>query len=170
MTDSDRGTTGIPRRRRFTVAASISATALVGLLVFNAVSSQASSSNRSERTAAADTACSSYLTGIQPTTSRSPSSSLATIVDAYPTTAGNLAAWLLNFDPMGESSAYSSIPPTAEVSACIVKGSWTLPDQSDLASANVNYEIVMVTPNGTATPRMWGGSQIVDATPPAVGS
>jgi hypothetical protein len=116
----------------------------------------------------ADNACRSYLTGIQPTTSDGPSSSVATIVDAYPTTAGNLSAWLLNFDPMGESSAYSSIPPTEEVSACIVKGSWTLPNQSDLGSATVNYEIVMVTPNGTATPRMWGGPQIVNAAHPAV--
>jgi hypothetical protein len=170
MTDSDREKYAIRRRMRFTVTASMSATALVGLLVFTAVSSQASSTHWSARTAAAERACSSYLLGIQPITSQGSSSNLATIVDAYPTTAGNLASWLLTFDPMAESSAYSSIPPTEEVSTCIVKGSWTLPDQSTLTGANVNYEIVMIAPNGIATPRMWGGSQIVDATPPPVGS
>jgi hypothetical protein len=143
--------------------------ALLGVVIFSAASSDASSPRESARVAGADTACSSYLTSIQPTNSASASSNLETIADAYPTTAGNFAAWLLNFDPLAESSAYSSIPPTEEVSACIVKGSWTLPDQSDLNSANVNYEIVMIAPDGTATPRMWGGSSIVNSAAPAVG-
>jgi hypothetical protein len=166
----DRDEAGIRRWNRFTVAASISATALVGLLVFTAVSSQALSSHQSARTAAAESACNSYLSGIQPTPSQGPSAGLATIADAYPTTASNLAAWLLTFDPMAESSAYSSIPPSEVVSACVVKGSWTLPNQSILSGADVHYEIVMVAPNGAATPRMWGGSQIANAKPPAVGS
>jgi hypothetical protein len=170
MTESNQEHTRIRSRRRFTVSATLGVTALVGVFVFTAASSQASSSHQSARVAAANTACNSYLAGIQRANSNSSSSSLATIIDAYPTTAGNLATWLLNFDPMGESSAYSSIPPAEEISACILKGNWTLPDQSDLGSSNVNYEIVMISPDGTATPRMWGGSVIVNAAPPAIGS
>jgi hypothetical protein len=167
MAETDRKGPDISRRRRYSATATLGAVALVGVLIFTAVSSEASSPLKSARVAAADTACNSYLTSIQPTTSNSASSNPATIADAYPTTAGNLAAWLLTFDPLAESSAYSSIPPNEEVSACIVKGSWTLPNQG---SANVNYEIVMIAPNGTATPRMWGGSSIVNSAPPTVGS
>lgn len=170
MTENDRKGSDSRRRRRISGSATFVAAALAGVLLFTTVSSQASSPHQSAREAAAETACRSYLTGIQPTTSDTSPSRLATIVDAYPTTAGNLATWLLNFDPMGESSAYSSIPSTEDVSVCIVKGNWTFPDQSDLSSNTVNYEIVMITPDGTATPRMWGGSAIVSAKPPVIGN
>jgi hypothetical protein len=169
MAERNQKQTRLRHRGRFTLSATVGVMALVAVLVFTVDSSQASSSHQQARLAEADTACNSYLAGIKSANTKKAPSNFATIVHAYPTTAGNLATWLLNFDPMGESSAFSSIPRVEVVNACILKGSWTLPDQSDLGSANVNYEVVMITPDGIATPRMWGGSQFADAAPPAVG-
>lgn len=150
-------------RIRWALILAFAIAAVTAGLVLTTSTSQASSS---ARLAAADAACSSYLTSIQAT----PSSNSGTIVDAYPTTAGNLATWLLKFDPLAESSAYQSIPSTEDVSACVVQGNWTLPSQNNLGSNDVNYEIVMIAPDGSATPLMWGPSVFTSATPPAIGN
>ena len=164
MSLSEREGLGTPRRRRLAVGATLGAAALVSLLVLI----QVSSSHPSARAAAAETACNSYLTGVQPTTSSKPARDGATIADAYPTTAGNLATWLLHFDPLAESSAYRSIPRNEDVTACVIKGKWDLPNQVDLGPGIVNYEIVMIVPNGTSTPLMWGPSELAKQAPPAV--
>jgi hypothetical protein len=158
MTQREQEGVGTPRRRHLSVAAILGSAALVGLLVFT----QISTSHPSARAAAAETACTSYVTGNKPITSGD-----ATVVDAYPTTAGNLGTWLLNFDPMGEGSAYRSIPRNEDVAACVLKGKWDLPSPSNAGPGVVNYSIVMIAPNGTATPLMFGPSKLVSEAPPA---
>jgi hypothetical protein len=151
-------------RGRLKVVGVVGTAALVGLLVV----SQVTSSHSSARAAAAATACASYVTGNKPSTSGSSSSLDATVVDAYPTTASKLGKWLLNFDPMGLGSAYRSIPRNESVSACVIRGKWDLPNQSTLSGNVVNYAIVMITHNGTATPLMFGPSKFASEAPPAV--
>jgi hypothetical protein len=163
-------TFSINKRTRFALFVVLAAVTVTAGLTLSTSTSQASSPRLSARTAAASAACSSYLASIQPTTSEGSSSNSATIVESYPTTAGNLAAWLLNFDPLAESSAYQSIPSNEEVSACVLQGNWTLPSQSNSGSNDVNYEIVMVAPDGTATPLMWGPTELANAAAPAAGN
>jgi hypothetical protein len=167
MSQSEQEEVGTPRRGLQKTAAILGAAALVGLLAYT----QVSSSHPSARAAAAESACDAYVTGSHPTTSGRSSSADAAVVDAYPTTAGNLGNWLLNFDPMGEGSFYHSIPRNEDVTACVIKGKWDLPNQSTLSSNVVsveNYSIVMIAPNGTATPLMWGQSNFVKESPPAM--
>ena len=156
-------------RTRVALLLAFAAVAVTVGLLLEPSTSQASSRHLSARVAAANTACNSYLTSIQPTTG-SPSANAASVVDAYPTTAGNLEAWLLNFDPLANSSAYQAIPASEFVSACVLQGAWTFPAQNSQGSNNVSYEIVMIAPDGTATPLMWGPSEIANSSPPLVGS
>ena len=99
-----------------------------------------------------------------------PTANPATLVDSYPTTPSNLAAWLLNFNPMGASSMVTSLRATAHVTACVLKGNWNLPYKGGTASARVDYEVVLIFPDGTSSPLLLGQSKIAKAAPPAVGS
>jgi hypothetical protein len=155
-------------RFRFAILLAIAVLAVAAGILISTSTSQASSPHLSARAMAAEAACSSYL--VQSTASESPSADPATIADAYPTTAGNLATWLLNFDPMDVPGAVQALSPAADVSACVLQGNWNLPSQSDTSSNVVNYEIVMVAPDGTSTPLTWGPSEIANAAPPVVGS
>jgi hypothetical protein len=159
MTQSDQEEVGTWRWGRLKAAAMLGVAALVALLVFT----QVSISHPNARAAAAETACTSYVTGNKPITTGD-----ATVVDAYPTTAGNLDTWLLNFDPMGEGSFYRSIPRNEDVTACVLKGKWELPSPSDLGPGVVHYAVVMIAPDGAATPLMFGPSKFVNEAPPAV--
>jgi hypothetical protein len=164
MTQSEQEVVGTSRRRHLKAASILGATTLVGLLVFT----QVSPSHPSARAVAAETACASYVTGLKPTTTDSSASGGEIVVDAYATTAGKLGNWLLNFDPLADGSFYHSVPRSEEVAACVIKGEWDLPNQSTLSSSVVDYSIVMIAPDGTATPLMFGPSKFVNEAPPAV--
>ena len=159
MAQSDQEEVVAWRWGRLKAAAILGVAALVALLAFT----QVSTSHPSARAAAAQISCTSYVTGNKPITTGD-----ATVVDAYPTTAGNLATWLLNFDPMGEGSFYRSIPRNEDVTACVLKGKWDLPSPSDLGPGVVHYAVVMIAPDGAATPLMFGPSKFVNEAPPAV--
>ena len=156
------------RRAGFVPATSVAVAAIAGGLLIITMTSPASSPRLTARAAAAATACSSYLA--QATVSEVPTANPATLVGSYPTTPSNLAAWLLNFDPMGASSMVTSLPATAHVTACVLKGNWNLPYKGGTASASVDYEVVLIFPNGTSSPLLLGQSKIAKAAPPAVGS
>lgn len=156
------------RRIRLALSLIVAVGAVAGGLLLTTLTSQASPPHVSARAASADAACQSYVT--QATASENSSADSATIIDAYPTTAGNLAAWLLNFNPMGPPQSVTGLSPSSNVSACVLQGSWVLPANGGKSSGNAGYEIVMVTSNGVSTPLMWGQSVMATATPPAVGS
>jgi hypothetical protein len=153
-------------RLRLPLTMALAAMAAVGGLLLTTSTSLASPPHVTASVAAVDAACSTYLA--QGTTSVSPSN-LATIVDAYPTTASNLEAWLRNFDPMADPSAIQVLSPSAVVSACVLQGNWVLPSGGGTGTSNEGYEVVMIAPDGTSTPVLWGPSAIVTAAAPAVG-
>ena len=156
------------RRAQFVPALSVAVAAIAGGLLVITLTSPASSPRLTARVAASETACNSYLA--RRTSAEVPTAQPATLVDSYPTTPSNLAAWLLNFNPMGASSMVTSLPANAHVTACVLKGNWNLPYKGGTASASVDYEVVLIFPNGTSSPLLLGQSRIATAAPPAVGS
>jgi hypothetical protein len=155
------------RRWRLIVAASLGASALVGVLVFTSASSQASSPHLA---AGAALACSNYEQAEQATVAPGASGNAATIVDSYPTTAHNLEVWLKSFMPMADPAVIQKLPPSTTVTACVLQGNWVLPAGGSAGSADENYEVLMIGPDGTPTPVLFGPSAIVNSAAPAVGS
>jgi hypothetical protein len=87
-----------------------------------------------------------------------------TVVDAYPTTAGNLEMWLTSLDPFADPSVLQKLSTTTHVTACVLQ------DGGVLGSAHANYSVILVAPGGTAAPIMSGPSVIFTAAPPATGN
>jgi hypothetical protein len=149
-------------RWRLIVAASFGATALVGVLWFTSASSQASTG--------AARACSTYEQAEQATVAPDASGNAATIVDSYPTTAHNLEVWLKSFAPMVDPAVIQKLPPSTTVTACVLHGNWVLPAGGSAGSSDQNFEVLMIGPDGTSAPVLFGPSAIVNAAAPAVGS
>jgi hypothetical protein len=170
MKQSKQARTGMVRRWRLVVAATFGATALVGALALTSTSSEASSPHSTATSAAAQSACSTYEQAEQATVSGDPSANPATIVDSYPTTASNLELWLKSFMPMVDPAAIRQLSPSANVSACILQGNWVLPSGGPNGTLDDSYEVVMIGPDGTATPVLFGPAAIVNAAAPAVGA
>jgi hypothetical protein len=164
MIQSEPARIGIVRRWRLTAVAILGATALVVALTLTSSPSQASSST------AAQSACNNYEQTEAATVVGSPTTNPAAVVDSYPTTASNLEIWLKNFMPMADPAAIQQLSPSTSVSACVLEGNWVLPSGGSDGTADESYEVVMVAPDGTATPILFGPSTIVNAAAPAVGS
>ena len=167
MRSSEREHTGMLRRWRLIVAATLGASALVGVLVFTSASSQASSPHQA---AGAALACSNYERAEQATVAPGASGNPATVVDSYSTTAQNLEVWLRSFMPMADPAVIQKLPSSTMVTACVLQGSWVLPAGGSTGSADENYEVLMIGPDGAATPVLFGPSAIANAAAPEVGS
>lgn len=114
-----------------------------GVLVVT-LRSQATSPRLAARVAATDTACHTYVADTRPTVSISPPAKPATLVRTYPTSARNLGAWLLNFDPLAYPSAIEKLPSPTNVSACVMQGNWALPSNDGKGTNDAGYEVVML--------------------------
>lgn len=120
---------------------------------------------------AAATACKTYL--FKATTENHHRNS-ATLIDAYPTTASNLESWFHNLDPiagatlMGAPPPLQTLSPSADVSACVLQGNWVLPAGGGAGTNAEGFEVVVIAPDGTGTPVMWGPSAIATASPPSM--
>lgn len=118
---------------------------------------------------AAASACKTYLFKA---TTESHHINSATIIDAYPTTLNNLETWMQSFDPQtqlrGSPFVRALAPPNDIVTACILQGNWVLPAGGGAGSNSEGYEVVVVAPDGTGTPLLWGPSVIATSSPPAV--
>ena len=112
---------------------------------------------------AAGVACNGYIDQVL-AANLSANPSAATVVDAYPTTAGNLEAWLKNFDPFAVPAVIQKLSTTSDVTACVLQ------DGGAMGSTRASYGVVMIAPDGTASPIASGPSEIFTAAPPAVGS
>ena len=167
MRPSHRVHTGMLRRWRLIVAATLGASALVGVLAITSATSQASSSHLA---AGAALTCRNYEKAEQSSVAPGASGNAATIVDSYSTTAHNLESWLKGFMPMADPAVIQKLAPSTSVTACVLQGNWVLPAGGSTGSADENYEVLMVGPDGTATPVLFGPSAIVNAAAPAVGS
>lgn len=144
-------------------------------LLLTAASSQASSQQLTERSQAAATGCSTYLS--QATASTINPGDSATLAHSYPTTASNLESWLHNLDPagapatlMGAPAALQTLSPSANVSACVLQGNWVLPAGGGAGTNAEGFEVVVIAPDGTGTPVMWGPSVISTTAAPAIGN
>lgn len=140
-----------------------SATAVGGAFIATSMSGASGKSlNAAEQ--AAQVACGNYLT--TSTSNETPTATPATLARAYPTTASSLESWLLGFDPAAHPSAVDSLAATTSVTACVLQGNWTLPAGGGAGTNSVGYEVVVITPDGSGTPILWGPSAIVNAAAP----
>ena len=140
-------------------------TVLTGVL-FLAPSSSQASPTRSAIGGVAGEACHAYIAQLG-AANDSMHPNVASVVDVYSTTSRNLGAWLLKFDPIAYPSVIQKLPGSTKVTACVMHGSWLLPSHSSSGSGQTNYEVVMISPDGTGTPILWGQSDIVTSAPPA---
>jgi hypothetical protein len=167
MIQNFRGRSKVQRRMRISIGIVIPATAVAVALILTTSSSQASSKYLTQRSEVSATACSSYLN--QATASEVSASDSATLSDAYPTTASDLLSWLQGFDPMADPAALQTLSPSADVDACILQGNWVLPAGGGGGTNAESYEVVVIAPDGTGTPVLWGSSALSSATAPLVG-
>jgi hypothetical protein len=154
-----------PRALLGLVAAAAAGLAVTIPLVLSMGSSGAANHRLTARNDAAATACSGYVTQI--TASAQPGTVSESVVDSYATTAGGLQQWMSQFTA-AVPTVIQSLASTADVSACILQGTYEVPAGVN-GTANETIEVVMIGPDGTGNPVMWGPSAVAAAAAPAAG-
>jgi hypothetical protein len=154
------------RPRRWVIGGAVVLAAGIAVATALATNSAAAYQHLAASEQAAQSACQAYES--EATSGGNTTAVPDTLVESYATTAAGFKSWLLQFPGQQYHTQFQDLSATTELSVCVFRGTYVGPSSS--ASANntqASDAVVMITPDGTATPMMWGPSAIESAAPPA---